>query len=273
MAYTSRVARSFRQKNKRLVPDSKVRHRGTAVGSINMALDSRELRFYASSLSSSSPISRAAGNKQQEQNTDVFSPMATTFDVRLPYAEEKVPAGHHNNLLESGRNPASFSIYSNGIAGLMNSFDSEMKRAFASPGAPIHTASFSSFASLTSQLINLPEDSFGTEGRTDVKRRPSPLGRDASNIEVDLTEEEQELFDLLRTVTKECGMKSTLRVAGGWVRDKILATKEFKQNRVSLDLLETGVMDACEGPTGENEAMNRITSKFKGEKGGKLACC
>jgi len=268
VAYTSRVARSFRRN--KLVSGNKIRNRDTALGSINMSLDSRELRFYASSLSSSSsPISRAStANKKQKQNTDVFNPMATTLDARLPYVDEKVPAG----LLESG-NPASFSIYSNGIAGLMNSFDSELKRAFAAPGAPIHTARFSSFASFTSQFINLPEDSYDTEGSTGANRRPSPPGRAANTIEVDLTEEEQELFELLRSVTKECGMKSTLRVAGGWVRDKILASKEFKQNRVSLDLLETGVMDMCQVPNGENEAMKRITSKFKGERGGKLSCC
>ena len=272
MAYTSRVTLSFRHRNKCLVSDSKIRSTGTAHGSINMALDSRELRFYASSLSSSSPISRAsAGNKQQNQNTE-FNPLATTFDVQLPYSEEKVPAGALNNLLESGGNRASFSIYSNGIAGLMSSFEPEMRRTFASPGSP--TARFASFASFTSQFINMPEDSIDTGDSTlgngdgnGMKR--SPPGRDASTIEVDLTEEEEELFDLLRSVTKECGMKSTLRVAGGWVRDKILATKEFKQNRVSLDLLETGVLDATKPPDEENEAMNRITSKFKGEKAGK----
>ncbi len=260
MAYTSRVALSFRQRNSCLVPESKLRN---AIGNLSMALDSRELRFYAKSLSSStSPVSRASdGNKQQKQNTDVFNPLATTFDVRLPYADEKVPARAHNNLLESGGNSASFSIYSNGIAGLVNSFDPDMRRTFATTGSPVHSR-FASFASFTSHFINIPENSLDSGG-SDGMNRPRP-GRDASTIEIDLTEEEQELFDLLRTVTTECGMKSTLRVAGGWVRDKILATKEFKQNRVSLDLLETGVLDATKPPDVEDEAMNRITSKFKG---------
>lgn len=257
MAYMSRVARSFRHKQ-RLLPE------------INMALDSRELRFYASSLSSSSPIARSSVRNKQKQNTDVFGPMATPIDVRLSYFDEKVPAAVANQkLLESG-NPASFSIYYNGIAGLMNSFDSEMKRAFAHPAASIHTARFSSFATFTSQFTNLPEDSFGTKVSADLNsRRPTPAGKDANSIEIDLNEQEQELFDLLRSVTKECGMKSTLRVAGGWVRDKILATKEFKQNRVSSDLF----CDGNNGPNGENEAMNRITSKFKGERSSKFFAC
>ncbi len=41
-------------------------------------------------------------------------------------------------------------------------------------------------------------------------------------VRIVLSKEEEELFDLLRTAVVETGMKSTLRVAGGWVRDKIL---------------------------------------------------
>ena len=49
-----------------------------------------------------------------------------------------------------------------------------------------------------------------------------------------MTREEEELFCLLRTAAAECGMSSsTLRVAGGWVRDKILASGEF--DRVAPD--------------------------------------
>jgi tRNA nucleotidyltransferase (CCA-adding enzyme) len=231
------------------------RARGRSSG-INMAMDSRELRFYASA-SSSRP---SAGSKQQ-LNTDIFNPLTTPL---LSYVDEKIPAGGNRKLLEVG-NPASFSIYSNGIGGLMNTFDSERKLSYAYAGAA-GTARYSSFVSFTSHFLNITNDSVGSESSTDMSSRPSPPGQDANTIPIDLTEQEQELFDLLRTVTKECGMKSTLRVAGGWVRDKILATKEFKQNRLSLDLLS----DGDSGPNGEHEAMNRITSKFKGEKGGKF---
>ena len=260
MAYTSRVARSF-HKNKRLLQDNSMNNnmnrggdaRGRSSG-INMAMDSRELRFYASASSRPSPGSK------QHLNTDIFNPLTTPL---LSYVDEKVPAGGNRKLLEVG-NPVSFSIYSNGIGGLMNTFDSERKLSYAYAGAA-GTARYSSFVSFTSHFFNITKDSVGTETRTDMSSRPSPPGQDANTIPIDLTEQEQELFDLLRTVTKECGMKSTLRVAGGWVRDKILATKEFKQNRLSLDLLSDG-----DRPNGENEAMNRITSKFKGERGCKF---
>lgn len=230
------------------------RARGRTSG-INMAMDSRELRFYASA--SSRP---SAGSKQQ-LNTDIFNPLTTPL---LSYVDEKIPGGGNRKLLEVG-NPASFSIYSNGIGGLMNTFDSERKLSYAYAGAA-GTARYSSFVSFTSHFLNITNDSVGSESSTDMSSRPSPPGQDVNTIPIDLTEQEQELFDLLRTVTKECGMKSTLRVAGGWVRDKILATKEFKQNRLSLDLLS----DGDSGPNGDNEAMNRITSKFKGERGCKF---
>jgi len=37
-----------------------------------------------------------------------------------------------------------------------------------------------------------------------------------------LTDFEHQLFGTLKQVTKECELKTTLRVAGGWVRDKML---------------------------------------------------
>jgi len=44
-----------------------------------------------------------------------------------------------------------------------------------------------------------------------------------------LTDEEKKLFALLRHVRAETGLENTtLRVAGGWVRDKLLATDEFQ---------------------------------------------
>ena len=42
-----------------------------------------------------------------------------------------------------------------------------------------------------------------------------------------LTTEERELFTLLRRAREETKLNTSLRVAGGWVRDKLLATPEF----------------------------------------------
>jgi tRNA nucleotidyltransferase/poly(A) polymerase len=61
---------------------------------------------------------------------------------------------------------------------------------------------------------------------------------------ITLTPEEQDLFRLLRQARKETELTTTLRVAGGWVRDKLLATREFAQQH--------------------EEKPGRLTSKYKG---------
>ena len=38
---------------------------------------------------------------------------------------------------------------------------------------------------------------------------------------ISLTEKEQKLFETLLAIIKEKGLKTTLRCAGGWVRDKV----------------------------------------------------
>ena len=42
-----------------------------------------------------------------------------------------------------------------------------------------------------------------------------------SQSQVAVTPQEQKLFDTLMTIVKENNLKTTLRVAGGWVRDKV----------------------------------------------------
>jgi tRNA nucleotidyltransferase/poly(A) polymerase len=58
-----------------------------------------------------------------------------------------------------------------------------------------------------------------------LRARPPQQGYGPS---IRLTEEERRLFELLRYVRKETHLETTLRVAGGWVRDKLLATPEFQ---------------------------------------------
>lgn len=52
--------------------------------------------------------------------------------------------------------------------------------------------------------------------------------------QITLTQEEQELFTLLLEAAKHAGTGTTLRCAGGWVRDKLLG-KESKDIDVALD--------------------------------------
>lgn len=59
------------------------------------------------------------------------------------------------------------------------------------------------------------------------------IEKSGSNYNIELTEDEAKLFELLRQVTAETKLGSTLRVAGGWVRDKLLATPEFQRHHHS----------------------------------------
>lgn len=67
---------------------------------------------------------------------------------------------------------------------------------------------------------------------------------------IQLTEEECALFTLLRQVRRETGLDTTLRVAGGWVRDKLLATPEFQTYHTVFDV-------------GTKQGLLRLTSKFR----------
>jgi tRNA nucleotidyltransferase/poly(A) polymerase len=80
---------------------------------------------------------------------------------------------------------------------------------------------------------------------------------------IPLSPEERELFRLLRQAREEMNLTTTLRVAGGWVRDKLLATPEFARTaRIGSD------------------GVQRLTSKYKqpstavaasmGRQGGKV---
>lgn len=72
---------------------------------------------------------------------------------------------------------------------------------------------------LSSRVSVSESDNNGRNSRSTLVKIP----------QIELTEEERELFALLKKVVNETNLKTTLRVAGGWVRDKLLATKEFRK--------------------------------------------
>lgn len=45
-----------------------------------------------------------------------------------------------------------------------------------------------------------------------------------SDVTIALTEKEKEVFSILLKANQELNLNSTLRVAGGWVRDKVFST-------------------------------------------------
>ena len=81
------------------------------------------------------------------------------------------------------------------------------------------------------------------------------------SLAINLTHEESDLFNLLAQVVRESpDMSSTLRVAGGWVRDKLLATNEFR--REFQDVGPYSADSDASGRNGDAGEVVRLTSKF-----------
>lgn len=85
----------------------------------------------------------------------------------------------------------------------------------------------------------------GTVASHNLLARPPKEGYGHS---IRLTDEEKRLFNLLRQVRSETHLSTTLRVAGGWVRDKLLATDEFRVYHTVFDV---------------GAGRQRLTSKFR----------
>ncbi len=59
-------------------------------------------------------------------------------------------------------------------------------------------------------------------GFAQTLRKMSTVAQNRLNLPICLTPEEDRLFELLRSVTVHSSPTTTVRVAGGWVRDKVL---------------------------------------------------
>jgi len=82
---------------------------------------------------------------------------------------------------------------------------------------------------------------------------------------INLSPEEREFFRLLRKAKDDGNLSTTLRVAGGWVRDKLLATPEFTRGRYEedTDVSRCGVDDTHMHRNGATGTSQRLTSKYK----------
>ena len=221
-----------------------------------MSCDSRKLRFYASELTTSSSSSGMKSFQSTRSATITRDGFAFYTSARMTHSSS------NGNKMGSSKNvltpSSSIGIYSSGLSNLLTSFDAEFQRTFSKLSDTPYTTSSSN-----------KNNRYQPYSRQNPEKQSRIISQPHNpSIQIDLTPEEDELFTLLRTVTKECGMKSTLRVAGGWVRDKILASREFCRRSSGGSLMENGGEELMNGNEIEEGEMKRITSKFKGEKGG-----
>lgn len=176
------------------------------------AIESRELRFYGSSLVLENDASRVhedgvlTGMRSEEKSMDI------------------------------GSSPNMFSLVNNlGVSGTSMKLESG-------------TGSEKREKKLDDPLSNLLAL---VNGRNNNNRSNGIEGENKNGFRINLTDEEEMLFNLLTEVIHESKTTSTLRVAGGWVRDKLLATEEFKRGNMDGD-----------------GSVDRLTSKFKGPSSG-----
>jgi len=91
------------------------------------------------------------------------------------------------------------------------------------------SAAFSETTTISPAAMSPSPLSFDLSSTTGLEQSQQyPPPRQGYGYSIQLTDDERELFQLLRQVYEETEMSTTLRVAGGWVRDKLLATPEFQ---------------------------------------------
>ena len=127
------------------------------------------------------------------------------------------------------------------------------------------------YASATEVGITGTGTSAGLGITTDSTSSAGGSAGRSNGPKIKLTDEEAQLFDLLtRVVDESPGMTTTLRVAGGWVRDKLLATKEFRRG-LQYHQQQQQYADAGDGGSNGNsddeqsqqdEQVVRLTRKF-----------
>lgn len=105
-----------------------------------------------------------------------------------------------------------------------------------------------------------PNDSESTRSPFFYEQQKHPPKRGYGPY-INLSPEERELFCLLRKAKDDGKLSTTLRVAGGWVRDKLLATPEFTRGRYDDDF--DARKEARMHRSGVAGTPQRLTSKYK----------
>lgn len=165
--------------------------------------------------------SRDQKQRQQEQRT--YNDLGTT--VTLPATESESP----------------FSF-------LGRTAIKQPQGAAHSSMMPKNSREFSTVVTRTDKFSTMGLKQSNVINKTEKNDLPPLTGYGSS---IQLTDEERELFQLLRRVRKETNLSTTLRVAGGWIRDKLLATPEFQAYH---KVFSVGKADSGSG---------RLTSKFR----------
>ena len=224
MAFSSFVTKRIyvaRSLSTTSLPSSKIRT--PPMSALQMALDSRELRFYG------------GGSKNfSDGDGSYFNPEWIVATATAGAQGEPVlslaGAGLEDSLGDSNESDSNDNYK-------LNNSDSSGKNGSSQEGQN--------------------NDSEETSSKFFYEQQKNPPKRGYGPY-INLSPEERELFLLLRKAKDDGKLSTTLRVAGGWVRDKLLATPEFTRGRYDDDH-EAGTLRR----NGSPGTPQRLTSKYK----------
>jgi len=247
-----------------------------SASALNLALDSRELRFNGGSgdtirrTSSDGGDNNDRGVDETYYNQEWFSAAtvsATTNQPVLSLAGAGLEDTVEGN--DEGINSNSNSKVNSSSSGSSSSIAKKNKNSnYHYNDMKINDSSNSD--SITTN--NKTGDKKGKDGSTTTTTSSSPYHYHTQQEKqqqqhppkrgygpyINLSPEERELFRLIRKVRDESNLSTTMRVAGGWVRDKLLATPEFTRSGWldNDDLLGINGINTAGTP-------QRLTSKYK----------
>mmetsp|Transcript_21850 Transcript_21850/g.54134 ORF Transcript_21850/g.54134 Transcript_21850/m.54134 type:complete len:867 (+) Transcript_21850:230-2830(+) len=199
------------------MPSSRIR--ASPVSALQLALDSRELRFYS-------------GGSKNSSNNGIGSYFDQEWIVATATAAAKSQEKPVLSLAGAGLEDAVAKHLSSSDSSDINGSDEEDQNN----------------ASAESEEARSPL--YNQQRKHPPKRGYGPY--------INLSQEERELFLLLRKAKDDGKLSTTLRVAGGWVRDKLLATPEFTRGRYEDDYDGGSTLR-----NGGTAAPQRLTSKYK----------
>jgi len=246
----------------------------TIIHSLN-AVESRELRFYngtpspvtsstsasdASTTSTAAAASFPTSPSFHQVNKSIETPLSSSsasaildtksFDLsqQASYFTSLFKKSSHENTNDNHDN---LSV----INRINNHLNQKNKRNYSS------TSSSTSRAGTSSASSDNSSSSSSSSSRTNNQQMNPSI-----TPQIQLTKGEQELFDLLAQVIKSNNISSTLRVAGGWVRDKLLATEEFhRDSTTSSSSISIGSMSSSASTSISSTGLvDRLTSKYNG---------
>ncbi len=202
------------------------------------AVESRNLRFY-------NGTPPPASSETKDKNNDYFLSMFTT-DI-LDTKSEGGGAGVVVGSLD--------------LSQQVSYFTSLFQRSNSNP----NTTNLINDSKLSTTISFSTNNTNNNNAQSSNKNNNNNSNQSNNNKpQIQLTPDEQELFDLLTQVIESTNIKSTLRVAGGWVRDKLLATDEFQRrgsSSTNVVKVDNNIMSQSSSGSG---LVDRLTSKYRG---------